>query len=407
VKQVIRSLMLLLVRVLGAPGVAKAARKRREQENTRILLVRPDHLGDLILVTPVLKALKDQLPEAEITMLVGPWSREVMARQPELTRVETCVFPGFQRASQNPLAPYILLFRLARQLHKEDYDLAVNLRPDFWWGAAVLYLAGIPKRIGYALEPGKPFLTEALAFIEPEHASVSSLRLASLALLRLGKRSLEEPLSAERYPLHFEPTDEERKWVREKLKSEGIGPEEAVVVIHPGTGGAVKLWRPEGWAHCADWLMEEKILATEEVRVVLTGTPKERGLLEEIAQGMQGAKKVVLLSELSVGQLAALLGRAELVLGVDNGPLHLAVAQETLTLQLFGPTDVRIFGPWGKAGRHVVIASKQKCASCPFIPCGRLDFRDEELDEHPCVKVIGEQEVEEAIEGLVKKVVLG
>jgi ADP-heptose:LPS heptosyltransferase len=222
-----------------------------------------------------------------------------------------------------------------------------------------------------------------------------------------GKRPLEEPLSAERYPLRFEPTDEERKWVNEKLEREGIEAHEAVVVIHPGTGGAVKLWRAEGWSHCADWLMEENVLRTEEARIVLTGTPKERGLLEEIAQGMRGEKKAVMLSDLSVGQLAALLGRAELVLGVDNGPLHLAVAQETLTLQLFGPTDVRIFGPWGKAARHIVIASKQKCASCPFIPCGRLDFRDDELDEHPCVKVIGEQEVKEAIVGLMKKVVLG
>ncbi len=117
-------------------------------------------------------------------------------------------------------------------------------------------------------------------------------------------------------------------------------------------------------------------------------------------------EKPILLSDLSIGQLAALLARADLVLGVDNGPLHLAIAQETLTLQLFGPTDVRIFGPWGKAENHTVVSSDQRCPGCPVIPCGRLDFTETELAVHPCVKLISEQQVEQAIAMLVKNVAL-
>jgi ADP-heptose:LPS heptosyltransferase len=294
---------------------------------------------------------------------------------------------------------------MAGQVGKERYDLAINLRPDFWWGAALLYLAGIPRRIGYAIEPGRPFLTRALPFLEPEHASVSNLRLASAALQHMGKAALAEPFTPERYPLSFTPTDEERESIRERLESEGIGDKETVVVIHPGTGGAVKLWRSEGWARCADWLVEERTLLPKQARIVLTGTPKERMLLEEIAQGM-GQAVPVMMSDLSIGQLAALLGQAELVLGVDNGPLHLAVSQGTLSLQLFGPTDVRIFGPWGSGKRHAVISSGQRCPGCPVIPCGRLDFSEEELAAHPCVKVISEEQVERAITSLVQKVAL-
>ena len=134
-KRYLRSLMLLLAWLIGQPGAVAAARKARKRpdEAMRILLVRPDHLGDLVMVTPVLNALKEQVPQAELTMLVGPWSREVVARHPALQHVETCVFPGFQRAAQNPLAPYLLLFKLAGELRRKRYDLAANLRPDFWW----------------------------------------------------------------------------------------------------------------------------------------------------------------------------------------------------------------------------------------------------------------------------------
>ncbi len=259
-KRLLRSLMLLLARLIGLAGAIQAARKAKQRSigGIRILLVRPDHLGDLVLTTPVLQALKEQMPQAEVTMLVGPWSREIVARHPALDKIETCVFPGFQRARQNPLAPYGLLFRLAREIRRERYDLAVNLRPDFWWGAALLYLAGIPRRIGYAIEPGKVFLTEALPFKETEHASVSNLRLVSAALQSLQQEPLAEPLSPEHYPLSFLPTEEERAWVTKELAVRGIQAGTPLVVIHPGTGGAVKLWRAEGWARCAEWLASSR-----------------------------------------------------------------------------------------------------------------------------------------------------
>src|SRR6185437_9809399 len=129
----LRLAILLLVRVLGWPRARLATRRadRHPAGTPRILLVRPDHLGDLIMVTPILQALRDHAPDAQITMLVGPWSREIVARHPALDRVQTCAFPGFQRASQGALAPYKLLFSMARQLRRENYDLAINLRPDF------------------------------------------------------------------------------------------------------------------------------------------------------------------------------------------------------------------------------------------------------------------------------------
>jgi len=404
VKNLLRTLILALVRILGAPGAYTAAQRspKGALPAPRILLIRPDHLGDLVMTTPVLQALREQAPNAHITMMVGPWSSTVVERHPALNQLITCPFPGFQRATQKPFEPYKLLLKTARALRHEHYDLAINLRRDFWWGAALLYLARIPYRIGYAIEPGTPFLTQALPFPSAEHSTISNLRLISTSLQTLGYPALAEPYTPERYPLHFKPTAEEKQWIAERLLNASIEQADPIVVIHPGTGGDVKLWRTKAWSRIANTLMTKQILPTP-TRIVLTGNPKERPMLEEIAQGM--TIPPLLMTDMTVGQLAALLARTQLVLGVDNGPLHLATAQDTPTLRLFGPTDTHIFGPWGSSERHVVIASTQKCPTCPAIPCGRLDFRPDELPSHPCVRVITEEQVERAIMRMVEKTI--
>lgn len=390
-KQVLRMLILLLVRLAGLPGARAAARQARAPltGGPRILLVRPDHLGDLVLTTPVLHALKAQMPDAHVAMMVGPWSSEVVARHPAIDRLLTCPFPGFRRGKQGLIAPYILLVSIAQQLRRGKYDLAINLRPDFWWGAALLYLARIPRRVGYAIEPGTPFLTHALLFPAPEHATRSALRLTSAGLVTVGAPPLEEPYTPERYPLQFVPTPEEQRWVAERLAGASIGAETPVVVIHPGSGAAVKLWRPEAWSECADALATSSTM-----RIVLTGGKGEPVLLEEIAGGMTA--EALLVTDATVGQLAALLQRARLVLGVDSGPLHLAVAQTTPTVEIFGPSDPRIFGPWGAAERHIVVQARHRCPTCPAIPCNRLDIPAAEVAAHPCVRLVAAQEVLEA-----------
>ena len=396
-KRLLRTLILCFVRLVGWPGTLRTARGRTG--TPRILLVRPDHLGDLILTTPVLQALHEQVPGAEITLLVGPWSREIVARHPALKHVLTCPFPGFQRAPQSALAPYLLLFKLAREIRAGHYDLAINLRPDFWWGAALLYLAGIPRRAGYALAPGQGFLSRALPFPAGEHATVSNLRLVSAGLQELGYAALEEPFTPERYPTCFVPTAEERAWDTARLENEGIAADAPLIIIPPGSGGAVKLWRSEAWAYCAN-VLRATLTSPQPARIMLTGSPAERELVAEVAQGI--SEGAALVTDATVGQLAALLERATCVLTVDNGPGHIAVAQRTPSVHLFGPTDPRIFGPWGSATRHIVLASTLRCPTCPAIPCGRLDFSPAELAEHPCVRVLSEHQVLAAAQRLLQ-----
>lgn len=382
----IRRCLLLVMLVAGF--ARNGFREPGRRDVRRVLLIRPDHLGDALFMTPALAELRRALPEAHITLLVGPWAREVVARNPNIDEVQICAFPGLRRGSQSAFEPYRLLWQLAGQLRRQRYDLAVVLRPDFWWGVWLMYLAGIPLRLGYADALQTPFLTLALPVHEYDHAVVQNLRLARAAIaLAKGEQPNQQhavyELASEtpgQPPMEFAPTDEERTWVQGRLAQAGFADTAPLVVIHPGSGAAVKLWDTASWAKVADTLIRDY-----GAQVVLTGVESEREQVEAISAQMQ-EPALALVGETDVGTLAALLARANVVLGVDNGPLHLATAQGTPTARIYGPTDTRIFGPWGDPALQMVLQAKQPCSGCPMIPCGRLDWPPEALPAHPCVR---------------------
>lgn len=405
VRRLFRSMFFLPIYIFGALGAYKAALRTqgRVVVAPKILLIRPDHLGDVVLATPVLRALREHVPEAHVTMMVGPWSHDVVKNHPDVDDLIVCPFPALQRSTKRTVASYIRLLRTLSQLRSGRYDLAINLHsgyPDYWWGAVLTFLACIPRRIGYAHRPDTLFLTHTLPFQTTQHVTVSNLHLVSMGLHLLGYSSLEEPYTYERYPLYFVPTQEDHQWVTSRFAETGIDTTSIVVVIHPGTGAAVKLWRTEAWAACADICVSQlpnHVIAS----VILTGSLHEQPMLEEIARRM--LSRPLLITDTTIGQLAALFCRAELVLGVDNGPLHLATAVNTPTIRIFGPTNPSMFGPWGSSEQHSIVTSTYRCSNCLSIPCGRLYFSPQELSEHPCVKIIKEHQVQKFIISMQEK----
>ena len=155
----------LRTRVLRA--VARISRPLAERATssppsapTKVLLVRPDHIGDVLFATPAIRALRSSLPDAHIACMVGPWALEILEDNPHLDEVLTCPFPGFtRRPKKNLLNPYWVLWRHALSLRAGLFDVALVLRFDHWWGAMLAYWAGIPRRMGYTLPPVAPFLT--------------------------------------------------------------------------------------------------------------------------------------------------------------------------------------------------------------------------------------------------------
>lgn len=348
-------------------------RLRAGQAPERVLLIRPDHLGDVLLLTPALHALRQALPAAHLTLLLGPWSTHAVRGNGDVDAVETCVFPGFERnAKAGALAPYRLLFETAARL-RGRFDSAMVLRYDHWWGAWLAAAAGIPRRTGYAWPETAPFLTEAVAYEPGRHEALQNARL--LEALAPG---VEDRLG----PCRYEVQDEDARWAADRLKA-GAGA--SWVAIHPGAGAAVKQWPAEHWAAVAAALREGR-----GARIVLTGGPDERALTAGIAARLP-FEVLDLAGQTSFGQLAALYQASALALGSDSGPLHLAVATGAKTVHLYGPVPAAKFGPWGNSARNVVLVSRFAC-----VPCDRLDWLAHALPLHGCVAAIQPQSVVDA-----------
>jgi ADP-heptose:LPS heptosyltransferase len=182
----------------------------------------------------------------------------------------------------------------------------------------------------------------------------------------------------------FDPAHEDIRWAEGWLRSQGIAVDERLVVLHPGTGGPAKLWLPERWVEVADTLVASG------VRLVITGGPGEEALVAEIG-GRMRERAVMLAGQTTVGQLAALLRRAALVLGVDSGPLHLAAAQGVPTIHLYGPSDAARFGPWGHAARHAVVRAGLWCSPCGvFGACPRGLGRPECMERIAVAQVLAQ-----------------
>lgn len=342
----------------------------------KILVIRPDHLGDVLLTTPALSVLRAARPDAEIHALVGAWSGDVLAGNPDVDRVLTLAFPGFTRTpKENWRSPYWFAVRTAQQLRTIGYSAAVILRPDHWWGAMVTKMAGIPKRIGFDLPDVAGFLTDALPF---DHTHVVRQN-ATLIEPLTGK------VATDSLKLNFQVDPADSAWIDGYLEEWSITTNDRLLCIHPGSGTWVKRWLEEHWAAVADALAEQL-----DTKVVFTGGDHELEMVQEIVRQMR-QPACIMVGDTRIGTLGALFQRSTIVLGPDSGPLHLAVAVGTPTVTLFGPADPLEFGSWGDPSIHPVLFSNINCR-----PCRILDWGTDAPDYHPCVRDISVGRVLEA-----------
>lgn len=363
-----------------------SGRSRQKPEETRkIFVIRPDHLGDVLFTTPALRLLRSAFPQAKITYMVGEWSKEVIENNPNLDEVLTCPFPWFTRQPKRSLlAPYLLLLREARRLRTYNFDLAINLRFDFWWGALLAYFAAIPQRIGYDTRECRPFLSRAIPYLSGRHEVEQNLLL------------VKECTPAEKgnvvghdTALEFTTTPDDEAFAASRLAS--ILCHKPLIALHPGAGADVKLWTDQGFAQVADALAQR-----HGARIILTGSTAEQNLVRDIADQMNSSPLII--TDATLSQLAAVFRRCDLAIGVDSGAMHLAVAMGTPSVHLYGPVSDSTFGPWGDSQQHVVVKSDLPC-----IPCNRLDYEPWELGKHLCVKAISPAQVLEAAEKVLAR----
>jgi heptosyltransferase II len=307
----------------------------------KILIRGPNWVGDAVLAIPAMKAVRARFPEADITLLVRPWVAGVFRSVPFIDHL-------WSEPRPSGLAEWM---RITKSIRKRRFDLAI-LFPNSFESAVMIFLGGVPQRIGYATDGRSWLLT-------------NSLKPAS------GKRHLVEyylglagALSAEisQPSISIEANEEETTHAARLLAAEGIPNGRRYLVLNPGAAyGSAKRWTEEGFADAGD------ILATElDLDVAIIGSEVERSIAESIGKRMR-SRVAILSGRTSLETLIGVISGAALVLTNDSGPMHVAAALGVPTVAVFGATDDVVTGPWGPHAR--VVREPVECSPCMLREC--------------------------------------
>lgn len=339
----------------------------------RILVIRLDRLGDVILSTPVLQALRERFPHAFIAMMVQPACQDAVLGNPHLNEVILYDKDGKHRSVPRTV-------RFARNLRRFDFDTALILHPSnrsHW----IPWLAGIPTRIGYNRK-NSWLLTHRIAHRKQEGRQHE----AAYALEMLACFGIAPPSPKPVVPIHARAAER----IGQLLADASVRPSDALVAIHPSASCISKRWMPERFAQVADRLAQD-----HRVRICLVAGTTDARFADRVAQAMR-QPALNFGGRLTVAELAALLRRCRLLISNDSGPVHVAAGVGTPVVDLFGRNQ-RGLSPqrWGPLGEgHVVLHKEVGCVTCLAHNCD-IEFL--------CLTSISVEEVYQAAVGVLQR----
>lgn len=345
-------------RRLAERRVTKSSQEYDEPHS--ILLVQLDHLGDAVMTAAVLPSLRRRYPQARLEVLAAEWNRELFAACPEVDRVHVSRVNRFARDVRGGWIISTLWW--GWRLRRRKFDLAIDVRGEFPH-ALILWLSGAKRRLGWDCGGGDFLLTDRARFA-PGRPEVQS-RLALLATLGI---PADEAVRARRP--WFEPGAAARQTIARRL--EALGPSASpLIVLHVSAGTQAKRWPAEHWRELLGRLIVER-----ELRVALIGVGEERAAAETITGGKPWPNVADWTGRLSLVETAALIAAADVFVGADSGPAHLAAAVGTPAIVLFSGTNrVEQWRPWGR--QVEVLRHETACSPCHRQTCP--------WSEHPCM----------------------
>ena len=294
----------------------------------RLLLVKLRHIGDALLLTPTVKAVKEAFPEAQIDVVVRAGTESILKGCPDIHKIYTTVSP--EKSKRSGLS-FLHALRLQAAIRRERYDVAIELGNNDR-GRTVVALSGAKKRCANAFVykigwPWKKLLTHLgqsdWSFIHRVEADFLNAK-DFIALPQ------QEP-----GPLIFEKS-------RTSPPPIELSPEKPLVIFHPGTRWQRKRWTDAHWAS----LGKSLIAQNHQIVVSVGPDPEEITLGQRLVQAI-GPGCISTEGKTQWSHLAWLLYQARLFVGVDTAAMHLAAATGTPTVALFGPdSDARNWAPW-------------------------------------------------------------
>jgi heptosyltransferase-2 len=308
----------------------------------RVLLRANNWIGDVVMISPAVRAIRERFPAARIVILAKPWVCDVLRDSPFFDEL-------FEYDPQGRHAGMSGRLAVARDLRKGGpIDLAVLFQKAF--EAAVLArLAAARLRVGYASDHRSLLLTHALPLPPPgTHHADAFLELARFVGCSVGDA---------RPVFHVGATERARAGAL--LRDRGLGDAPLLVAIHAGASKPPRAWHAERYARLAARLSAER-----GARFLLLGSAHERTLLAQVASGLPAGTFLGPEAAAGLREAAALLERCHLFVGNDSGPMHLAAALGVPTLGLFGPGTPRSTAPRGRPGSIATLGGDYPCSPC-------------------------------------------
>jgi ADP-heptose:LPS heptosyltransferase len=306
----------------------------------RILLMRIERIGDLLMTLDAIADVVAAAPGAEIDLVVGSWNASLANAIPGLQRIETldAAWLARDRGGSNMLE----LLRRARKWRARRYDLAINFEPDIR-SQLLLAAAGAARLAGFSSGGGGSLLDVAVPFDSTVRTSENARRLVAGVL--------DVPSMRKTVPLQI-PSDADEA-ARHALRG-STGP---LVGLHVSGGREIKQWPVQRFAEVGARLARER-----DATLVLTGSAADRPLVDSVRERWQLFRVVDVSGASDLLTLAAVLQRLDLFVTGDTGPMHLAAALGTPVLAVFGPSDPARYAPQGD--RHRIIRVDLPCSPC-------------------------------------------
>ena len=313
----------------------------------RVLAVRLDAMGDVLMTTPALRALKG--PGRSVTLLTSPSGAAAARLVPEVDEVIVYEAPWLKATPPRPDSRHEAA--MIGRLREGRFDAAVILTvfsQNPLPSALLCWSAEIPLRLAHCRENPYQLLTDWIPEPETDRPQRHEVRRQLDLVAAVGARPEDERLS-------MSVPDAARRAVTGHLLSVGIDPDRPWIPIHPGASAPSRRYPPEGFAEAA------RLLASEHgYQVVFTGSEAERGLIEGIREAM-GTPSASLAGRLDLGGLAALIERAPAIVSNNTGPIHVAAAVGTPVVVLYALTNMQ-HTPWAVPSR--VLNHDVPCAPC-------------------------------------------
>jgi lipopolysaccharide heptosyltransferase II len=341
--------LLTLIDFIGSAMFFFTKFKPQPKKPRKILVIRLDHLGDIIMTLPTYAALRSFYPDAEIHTLVRGFAQDLFYNNPNVDRVIAFDPPWFSRDKKKSLKE---TFKFLLNLRREKYDLVIELHADPRNIGSAVIIGGY--RVGYGIRGFGFLLNKIVKYPEFNH-----LVETNVDLVRALGFSGKTPLNA--LSLHY-PKDDEI--FAKKL----VGGSERFIIINPGTGRINKYWLAERWAKVAD------ALSAEGYNIVLTGSPNDKEECEKVAR-LARQKLPVLAGRTTIKQLLALIANSSLVLAPDTSLMHFAACLRVPSLTLFGPIPPSICAY--ESPTNKVMVKNLPCSYCALPVCPRTDNPNE------------------------------